>query len=136
MGDDPTSAAAGPDPDSEPVALDEPVVLQVRGLGARLFVTPTRVVLVRDRADLRPRSGIKSWPHAGLEVHLERPKRGAGRIVLSTGPSARFAASVFVATDHWPSAEAVAAHIRLEAARARRARSGDASPPPHRQQRH
>jgi hypothetical protein len=129
MGDDPASAAAGPDPESEAVALDEPVLAQVRGLGARLFVTPTRVVLVRDRADVRPRTGVKSWPHSGLQVHLERPRRGAGRVILSTGPSARFAASVFVATEHWPSAESVAAQIRMQVGKARRARIGPAGAP-------
>lgn len=129
MGDDPASAAAGSDPEAEAVTLDETVLAQVRGLGARLFVTPTRVVLVRDRADLRPRTGVKSWPHAGLQVHLERPRHGAGRVILSTGPGARFAASVFVTTDHWPTAEAVAAQIRTLAGKARRVRAGSADVP-------
>ena len=103
---------------------------QVAGVGATLIVTATRVAIVRDGANLRPRSGLRAWPHGAVEVRLEAPKHGSGRVALRTvgptGPAGpREVASVFVAADRWPDAERVAAAIRREAIRVRIAERPD-----------
>jgi hypothetical protein len=120
MGDDPTWEPTGLDPVSGSARLDEAVIDAVTGIGGTLYVTATSVVIVRDEAQLRPRSGVRTWPHAALQVRLEQPRNGTGRVVLSAGRSARSAVSLFVAARDWPSAESVAGHIRSLAVRARR----------------
>jgi hypothetical protein len=129
MGDEPAAAAADRDREQTP-SLGEPELDRVTGLGASLVVTETRVVLIRDGANRRPRSGVRAWPHAGIQVHLDPPRRGGGRVVLSVGSDAGSVVSLFVAAVEWPSAERVAREIRRQAAKARPDRSGPTSPPP------
>jgi hypothetical protein len=137
MGDEPASARADSESDERLPAVGEPVLDQVTGLGASLVLTATRVVVIRDGSSRRPRSGIRAWPFDAIHVHLERPRHGAGRVVLSVGEGTRSTVSVFVAVDLWPSAERVARKIQRSAAEARppRTRHGS-SLPPARQPRH
>ncbi|MEA2519099.1 MAG: hypothetical protein QOF49_1179 [Chloroflexota bacterium] len=120
MGDDRTAESAKPDR-SVPARIDEPVIDAVTGIGGVLYVTATSVVIVRDDAQLRPRSGVRRWPHAALDVRLERPRNGTGRVVLWPGRRPQSAVSLFVAAPDWPSAESVAGQIRSHASRARNA---------------
>jgi hypothetical protein len=95
----------------------------VVGLGAALIVTASRAIVVRQRAHVRPRSGIRSWPLGTIrEVRLLSPRRGNGRIILRTGPHPWHAVSIFVAATQWSDGERVSAEIRK---RARVARSID-----------
>lgn len=92
---------------------DEGVIGQLRGLGASLFVTTDRIVIVRDGAEFRPRSGIRSWPlHLIHEVSLSPPKRGQARIVVRAGPRPEDEVSMFFAAELWPDAAHTIGQIR------------------------
>ena len=101
--------------------LGEDTLDRVSGVGASIAVTATRVVLIRESAHLRPRSGVRAWPHGELYVRLQPPRHGTGRLILGTDDAPAPVASIFIPADRWPAAEAVAAHIRLLGVRARRA---------------
>jgi hypothetical protein len=103
-------------------AGDEAVVDIVEGLGASLVVTRTRVIVVRQGAHFRPRSGIRAWPYAALrDVQLAPPRNGDGRIVLRTGPYPWHAVNLFVSGHQWAAVERVVAQIRARATQAKRA---------------
>jgi hypothetical protein len=82
----------------------ELVVARLAGLGASLFVTTYRLVIVRDGARRRPRSGIQSWPHDSIH-RVSPPKRGQARIAVRAGPRPEGAVSMFFAAEFWPNAE-------------------------------
>lgn len=108
------------------IALAEEVDDRVDGLGATLVITPTRAVIVRQRAEVRPRSGIRAWPYDELsDVQLVPPRHGNGRVILRTGVETWRAVSVFVDAADWPAAERVVGMIRTRILRARRARSSE-----------
>lgn len=111
MGEHPRPDSAGPD---DPVVPDlgEPSLAQIAGVGSTIVVTPTRVVLIRQGAHLRPASGVRSWPHGAIQVRLERPRHGTGRIALYRTDPERMAVSVFIASADWAKAAAVAVLIR------------------------
>ena len=123
------------DPQDEVRSLvGEPPLDLVSGLGATVAVTATRVVIVRYGAMWRPRNGLRAWPHGEVDVRLEAPKRGSGRIVMvpagaRTPPRASDIVSVFIASPDWPAAERLAEVIRREAVSARRAQRVDAIGP-------
>lgn len=110
-----------PNSDSLQVVLGELPVESVSGIGARLVVTPTRVVVIRDGSERRPRSGLREWPHGALDARMEPPRSGNGRIVLGTGTNPYAAVSLFIPAASWPSAVRTVARIRAEARRVRRA---------------
>jgi hypothetical protein len=92
---------------------DELVVAQLAGLGASLFVTTHRLVIVRDGAGYRPRSGVRSWPHHSIhDVSLSPPKHGQGRIVVRAGPRSEDEISMFFAAQLWPDAARTIGQIR------------------------
>jgi hypothetical protein len=102
-------------------AAGETVLEQVRGLGATLMVTTSRVIVIRQGAHFRPRSGIREWPLSTLrDVQLAPPKHGNGRVVLRTGPYPWQAVSLFVAAKEWRAAERAVGQIRVRLARTRR----------------
>ena len=102
-------------------AAGETVLEQVRGLGATLMVTTSRVIVIRQGAHFRPRSGIREWPLETLrDVQLAPPKHGNGRVVLRTGPYPWQAVSLFVSAQEWRSAERAVGQIRVRLARTRR----------------
>ena len=129
-----------PDPPAEDLAssnppmagLDEDVVDQVSGLGATLIITPTRAVLIRQGAQFRPRSGVRSWPYSTLrDVQVVPPRHGNGRVVIRLGPYPWQAVNLFVDATEWAAAERVVGKIRAFVSRARRAqrRAGSWEPP-------
>jgi hypothetical protein len=92
---------------------DEGVLAQVSGLGATLFMTTQRLVLVREGAEFRPRSGVRSWPHDTLQaVSLSPTKHGQARIVVKAGPRAEDKISMFFAEEHGPDAALMIREIR------------------------
>jgi hypothetical protein len=108
--------------------LGEEIDDTVAGLGAALAITATRAVVIRQRAEFRPRSGVRAWSYVELsDVQVVQPRHGNGRVILRTGPEASQAVSLFVADADWPAAERVAGKIRIRILRARRARA-DADP--------
>jgi hypothetical protein len=101
--------------------LGEDVLDQVEGLGATLIITPTRAVLVRQGAQYRPRSGVRSWPYSTLrDVQVMPPRHGNGRVVIRLGPYPWQAVNLFVDTTQWTAAERVVAKIRAFLSAARR----------------
>jgi len=111
-------------------ASGEVVVDHVEGLEATLIVTGSQVIVVRQGAYFRPRSGIRSWPLLSIrDVQLAPPRNGSGRIVLRTGPYPWQAVSLFVGGRELSDAERVVGQIRNLSAQARRARD-DASKRP------
>lgn len=110
----------------------EDVVDQVTGLGATLILTPTRAVLIRQGAQYRPRSGVRSWPYSTLrDVQVVPPRRGNGRVVIRLGPYPWQAVNLFVDATEWAAAERVVGKIRAFVSRARRLqrRAGSWEPP-------
>jgi hypothetical protein len=102
-------------------AASEPILDQVKGLGATLLLTTTRVIVVRQGAHFRPRTGVRAWSLDGLAAaQLAPPRNGNGRVVLRTGPYPWQAVSLFIAAAEWRSAERAVGQIRVHIARAKR----------------
>lgn len=124
MGDEgPPELAGGDLGSSNPTLakLGEDVLDQVVGLGATLIITPTRAVLVRQGAQYRPRSGVRSWPYSTLrDVQVMPPRHGNGRVVIRLGPYPWQTVNLFVDTTEWTAAERVVGKIRAFLSAARR----------------
>jgi hypothetical protein len=102
-------------------ASPEPLLDQVSGIGATLLLTETRVIVVRQGAHFRPRTGVRSWPLASLrDIRLVASQRGGGSIVLRTGPYPWQAVNVFVGSQDSADAERIVAQIRSRAGHERR----------------
>jgi hypothetical protein len=85
---------------------DEVVVAVLAGDGATLSATETRVVIVRDGSEYRPKSGVRSWPYEQVSsVQLSRPQRGQARFVVRTGRYPWQAVSVFFNVSNQADAE-------------------------------
>jgi hypothetical protein len=103
-----------PGVDAEPwLDADEGLVARLSGLGASLFLTTQRLVLVREGAEFRPRTGVRSWPHDSLRrVSLSPTKSGQARIVVRAGPRAEDEVSVFFAAEEGADAALLIREIR------------------------
>ena len=101
--------------------VGETMLESVAGVGSSLAVTPTRVVVIRDGAERRPKTGLREWAHGKVDARMEPPRGGNGRIVLGTGTNPYAAVSLFVPAASWPTAVRTVERIRTEARRARRA---------------
>jgi hypothetical protein len=64
------------------LALDETLLVVLRGIGAVMFLTTRRVIVARDGMERRPRTGVMSYPLETIR-HL--------RLELGSGPSGRIA---------------------------------------------
>jgi hypothetical protein len=118
--------SADAEPSEHSIEPAEDVEDTVTGLGAALAITATRAIVIRERAEFRPRSGVRAWPYGGLsDVQLVQPRNGNGRVILRTGPEAWQAVSLFVGDAEWPAAERVVGKIRRRILRARRNGAGD-----------
>ncbi|HUP54637.1 MAG TPA: hypothetical protein VM408_03950 [Methylomirabilota bacterium] len=89
------SAGAAPPPVSDAALPDlaesEDLLVVLRGIGAMMFLTNTRVIVARDGVSRRPRTGIQSFPLADIRlIRLELGSAPSGRIAVSTlsGPEA------------------------------------------------
>jgi len=90
----------------------------VDGVGCRLVLTDRRLVVVRDGASFRPRSGIREWPLS------ERPtiryglvRHGTGSVAIQSGIETT---NVFVKADAWDAAIALVAELRRRVGLSRR----------------
>ena len=101
---------------------------EVRGMGARMRVTSTEMTIVRDGSERRPRTGVRSWSIESVQVRLDPPRHGTGRLTLSSGAGTD-AVSLIVSRTDWPEAERVVSRIRALAGVARRRRRSAQSPP-------
>jgi hypothetical protein len=71
------------------------------------------LVVLRDGAEFRPRSGVRSWAHnAILEASLSPPKRGQARIVLRAGRGPDNEVSMFFVAERWPEAARIVGEVR------------------------
>lgn len=82
------------------------------GVGCALVLTDRHLVLVRDGAHFRPRSGVRSWK---LERHtslrLTPAHRATSRLVISDGERST---SVFVTADQLADVNALVAAVRRQ----------------------
>lgn len=81
----------------------ELVTHAVAVVGCSLVLTDRHLMIVREGADHRPRSGVQRWRlDRALEIHTTPVMHGTGRIVLThQGKSA----SVFASAGEWAAAE-------------------------------
>lgn len=94
----------------------ESVVARLAGFGASIVVTTQRLVVVRDGAGFRPRSGVRSWRHEAIQgVSLSPPKRGQARMVVQAGSGPENEVSVFFAAERWPEAARIVGDVRRHA---------------------
>jgi hypothetical protein len=97
-------------------ASPESVLDQVSGIGATLLVTETRLIVVRQGAHFRPRTGVRAWPLTSIrDIRLVASRRGSGSIVVRTGPYPWQAVNVFVGSQDSADAERIVAQIRSRA---------------------
>jgi hypothetical protein len=70
------------------LGLDEALLAVLRGIGAVMFLTTSRVIVARDGFERRPRSGISSYPLASIRhLRLELGSPPSGRIAVWTDAS-------------------------------------------------
>ena len=82
----------------------------VPAVGCTLVLTDQKLLLVRDGASYRPRSGVQTWPlDKTLTLRLAPLRRTVSRLVIE---SADKSASVFLTTEHVGDAQALVADIR------------------------
>ena len=88
----------------------EPVERIVAAVGCTLVLTDRRLVLVRDRADRRPTSGVVWWTlDRALNLHLGPVHHDTDRLVIEHHGRTT---SVFLATAHMGAAVALVARVR------------------------
>jgi hypothetical protein len=76
------------------LARGEQVLVQLRGIGASMFVTSERVIVAREGGERRPRSGVQSFPLDAITlIRLEPGAPPSGRIAVWIG--AQEAVSMF-----------------------------------------
>ena len=87
------------------LAPDESLLEMVVGVGATLVLTSARLIMVRDGAAFRPRSGVRTWDlpdrpgiRSGTLLH------GTGRLLIEGEGRP---ASLFVAESNWTQARAL-----------------------------
>jgi hypothetical protein len=102
---DSTRAALAPELDAA-----ERVEQVVAAVGCSLVLTDRRLMVVREGASYRPRSGIRSWAlDRALVLRLAPARRETARLVIErTGRSA----SVFLSGEHVEEARTMIAEIR------------------------
>jgi hypothetical protein len=82
----------------------------VPGVGCTLVLTDRNLMLVRDGASFRPRTGVQAWPlDRALHLRLGPLRRTTSRLVIE---HAGRSASVFLTTDHMSDAESLIAEVR------------------------
>lgn len=62
----------------------EPIERSLAGIGCTVVLTDRHLVLIRDGATFRRRTGVRSWPLDGaLAVRLTPVRHGAQRLLIS-----------------------------------------------------
>ncbi len=78
---------AGPEivPGEPILADDEELLVTLPGIGAVLYLTTERLIIVRDGSERRPRNGIQSFGIDAIShVRIEPGTGSSGRIAIST----------------------------------------------------
>jgi hypothetical protein len=102
---------------------EEELITVLRGIGSTMFLTSDRIIVARDGVERRPRSGIQSFPLAGVRlIRIERANGPSGRIIVSTS-TGQEAVSMFFEARAAERAEDLVNQGRLLAARRRRVRT-------------
>jgi hypothetical protein len=122
-----TTGAAGRSGDDEAIlaataALDprEEVLCDLRGVGATMLLTPSRIVVARDGHERRPRSGVQAWLLEHVrQVGIELGTGTSGRVVVWTGEHEETVSMFFEARSLSRAEEFVAAARPLIARRRR-----------------
>jgi hypothetical protein len=80
-----SSAGPGPAPDDLP---PETLLVVLRGIGASMFLTDQHLILARDGAERRPRSGFQAYTLDTIRhMRIELGSAPSGRIAIwTTGP--------------------------------------------------
>ena len=101
--------------------VNEEIVAMLPGDGAAVVATTRKVVIVRDGAAHRPRSGLRSWDYWAIRaVAIQQPRYGQGRVAFRTGRYPWQAVSVFFGIRHGAAAATLVEQIRLRIAQVRR----------------
>jgi hypothetical protein len=99
----------------------EEILAVLPGDGATMVATTQKVLIVRDRAVHRPRSGLRSWEYVAIRgVAVQQPRNGQGRIALRTGRYPWQAVSMFFGIRHGAAAAILVENIRGRIAQAQR----------------
>ena len=94
-----------------------------------MFLTSDRIILARDGVERRPRTGIQSFPLAGIRhVRVERGSGPSGRIVVRAA-AGHEAVSMFFEVRALDRALELVSAARTQMARRRAAARGDSDPP-------
>jgi hypothetical protein len=84
--------------------------LVATAVGCSLVLTDRRLVLVRDGAHYRPKSGVQSWPvDRELDLRLEPARRGTSRLRIERDAGS---ASVFITEPQIGSISSLIAEVR------------------------
>jgi hypothetical protein len=88
-----------------------------------MFLTTERIILARDGVERRPRTGIQSFPLAGIrQIRLERGSGRSGRVVVWAHPGQE-AVSMFFEFRALEKARELVASTRFRIAKRRAARA-------------
>lgn len=89
---------------------DEAVTRVVAAIGCTLALTDRRLLVLRDGASFRPRSGVREWPVGpGLAIKPGVVRQGTGSLVIHWG---RDITSVFVRAERWDEAIELVTEVR------------------------
>jgi hypothetical protein len=91
----------------------ERIELTAAAVGCVLVMTDRRLMVVRDGASYRPKSGIQSWPlDRGITLRLSPMRRGQSQLLVDL---AGRSGSVFVTAEQLADAQALIAEVRRRA---------------------
>lgn len=105
MDDLPDAVAEALGPALEP---DEQVEMTLQAVGCSLVLTDRRLIMVRQGANFRPRTGVTSWQRDTLRTHLDVDKEERLRLVIDSRPKL----GAFVPASQVNTARALFAAIR------------------------
>jgi hypothetical protein len=100
----------GPNPPSdslddlmhEVVSGDEEIQLEIPGVGCRLVLTDRRLIVLREGASFRPRTGVRDWSlDGGLTVRYGLIRHGTGSLAIDADGETT---TVFIKAEDWDSA--------------------------------
>jgi hypothetical protein len=112
---------ADPPPEAVP---DEAVLVVLRGIGATMFLTEQHLIVARDGAHFRPRTGFQVLTIDAIRhIGIERGTASSGRIAVWT-TDAQLALSMFFDTRSVDRAHELVDAARPLIARSRRKRAG------------
>ena len=92
------------------LAPTERLTHAARGVGCTIALTTMRLLVIRDGAAFRPKTGIRGWAiDDSLDVRPWLVRPGSGSLVIRTG---RDVTSVFVPNEEWAAAVQLVGALR------------------------